>query len=310
VAAYLGASRGVACSPDHVVIVTGAQQALDLIARLVLRPRAPVWIEDPGYRGALAAFHNARARVFAVRVDEHGLDPAHGRRLCARPAAVYLTPARQFGLGVALSASRRAELLTWANATGTVLIEDDYDSEFRYSGPPLPAMRGLPGAESVFLIGTFSKVLFPSLRLGYLVVPDAWIDRVVTMRYQLDMYPPAITQAIVADFLDEGHFARHLRRMRECYGARRAALAADIARYLGGAVRLPEIEAGLCTPAFLARGTAVGDLIERGRRHELDLWSLERYVLRRRDLCGLVLGFAAFTERQIRDAVITLARVM
>jgi GntR family transcriptional regulator/MocR family aminotransferase len=310
VAGYLGASRGVACSPDHVVIVAGAQQALDLVARLVIHPGDPVWIEDPGYPGAVDAFRNARARIVPVRVDDDGLDPDHGKRRCARPVAVYLTPAHQFCLGVALSAARRRELVRWANATGTVLVEDDYDSEFRYVGRPIPAMRGLDAAESVFLIGTFSKVLFPSLRLGYLVVPDAWIDRVLALRYQLDLYPPAISQAILTDFLVDGHFARHLRRMRERYGARRAALEADVERYLAGVLRLPEIRAGLSTPAYLCRGVAASEIIERGATRDLDLWSLDRYALRRRDLRGLLLGFAAFTEREIRDAVVALARVI
>ncbi len=310
VAAYLGASRGVACTPDHVVIVSGVQQALDLIARLVVQPGDPVWIEDPGYSGAVDAFRNAKARIVPVRVDDDGLDPANGRRRCARPVAVYLTPAHQFCLGVSLSPERRVDLVRWANTTGTVLIEDDYDSEFRYGGPPLPAMRGLAGAASGFLLGTFSKLLFPSLRLGYMVVPDAWIDRVLALRYQVDLYPPAISQAVVTEFLVEGHFARHLRRMRERYGARRAALHAEVARYLGGALRLPEIPAGLSTPAYLARGIASREVIERGQRHDLDLWALDRYALQRRDLRGLLLGFAAFTERQIRDAVVGLARVI
>ena len=310
VAAHLGAARGVACTPDHVVIVSGAQQALDLIARLVVRPGDPVWVEDPGYSGAVDAFRNARAKLVPVRVDDDGLDPAYGRRRCPRPVAVYLTPAHQFCLGVSLSPERRVDLVRWANATGTVLVEDDYDSEFRYGGPPLSAMRGLAGAGSMFLVGTFSKVLFPSLRLGYMVVPDAWIDRVLALRYQLDLYPPAISQAVVTEFLAEGHFARHVRRMRERYGARRAALYHEIGRYLGGAVRMPEIQAGLSTPAYLARGLSSREIVERSRRHDLDLWSLDRYALQRRDLRGLLLGFAAFTERQLRDAVVALAGVI
>jgi GntR family transcriptional regulator / MocR family aminotransferase len=310
VATYLGASRGVACSPDHIVIVSGVQQSLDLIARLVVQPGDPVWIEDPGYPGAIDAFRNAGAKIVPVRVDQDGLDPAYGRRRCPRPAAVYLTPAHQFCLGVPLADDRRVDLIRWANRTGTILIEDDYDSEFRFSGPPLSAMRGLDGADSMFLLGTFSKMLFPSLRLGYMVVPDTWIDRVHARRYQLDLYPPAISQAILAEFLDDGHLARHLRRMRELYGARRAALQAALQRYLDGAVHVPEIHAGLSSPAYLSSGLAPRDLVERGRDHDLDLWPLDRYALQRRDLHGLLLGFAAFTERQIRDAVIALAETV
>jgi GntR family transcriptional regulator/MocR family aminotransferase len=310
VAGHLGASRGVACSPDHVVIVSGVQQGLDLIARLVVRPGDPVWLEDPGYRGAHAVFRNAGARLVAVRVDDDGLDPADGRRQCARPAAVYLTPAHQFPLGSALSLDRRVELLRWAAAQGAVLIEDDYDSEFRYSGRPLPAMKGLRGGEPVFLLGTFNKALFPSLRLGYIVVPDPWLDRVLTLRYETDLYPAALSEGVLAAFIEGGHFARHLRRMRELYGARREALQREVDRVLGGTLRLPAIEAGLSTPAYLPRGTPVRAIVEHGAQAGLELWSLDHFALRRRDLHGFVLGFAAFTERQLRDAVVALARAI
>jgi GntR family transcriptional regulator / MocR family aminotransferase len=310
VAGYLGASRGVACSLENIIILSGVQQGLDLFARTAIRPGDPVWIEDPGYRGAVDAFRNAGARIVPVRVDEDGLDPALGRRRCPRPRAVYLTPAHQFCLGSALSLERRLELLRWASASGALLVEDDYDSEFRFSGRPLPALRGLGGADSVFLLGTFNKVLFPSLRLGYMVVPDAWVDRILALRYQVDLYPPAIEQAVLAAFIEEGHLARHLRRMRERYGARLAALVRAVERHLAGALRLPEIQAGLSTPAYLPRRVGARAVVERGALGHLDLWSLDRYALERRDLNGLLLGFAAFTERQLSDGVVTLARII
>ena len=309
VAGYLGRSRGVACSSDQIVIVSGVQQGLDLIARLVVKPGDSVWVEDPGYQGAVDVFRNAGARIVPVRVDEHGLDPTHGRRRCARPAAVYLTPAHQFCLGSALSARRRADLLRWAKQIGTTIIEDDYDSEFRYRGAPLPALRGHAGGESVFMLGTFNKILFPSLRLGYMVVPDAWIDRVLALRYQTDLYPPSIAQSVLTGFIDGGHFERHLRRMRGLYGARLDLLHHEIERHLGGALALPKIPAGMSTPAFLSRGIAAPRVVAHGGQHDLDLWSLDRFALQRRDLRGLLLGFAAFGERQLRDGVqaLTLA---
>jgi GntR family transcriptional regulator/MocR family aminotransferase len=310
IAGYLGASRGVACSPDHIIVLSGVQQGLDLIARLVVKPGDPVWIEDPGYSGAVEVFRNARARVVPVPVDEDGLDPAHGRRRCARPVAVYLTPAHQFCLGSALSPARRADLLRWAKKSGTTLIEDDYDSEFRYRGAPLASMRGLAGGESIFMLGTFNKVLFPSLRLGYMVAPDAWIDRVLALRYQTDLYPPAISQAVLTTFIEGGHFARHLRRMRERYGARLGVLQREIARHLAGAVRLPDIHAGLSTPAFLSRRLSARVVAARGVEHGLDLWTLDRFALLRRDLRGFLLGFAAFGERQIQGGVVALARAI
>lgn len=310
VAAYLGASRGVACSPDQVVIVSGVQQGLDLIARLVVRAGDPVWIEDPGYSGGVAAFRNAGATLVPVRVDSDGLDPADGLRQCARPAAVYLTPAHQFPLGGALSLDRRVELLRLAAATGAVIVEDDYDSEFRYRGSPLPALKGLRGGEPVFLLGTFNKALFPALRLGYMIVPDRWIDRVLALRYDADLYPPALTEAVLAAFIEGGHFARHLRRMRELYGSRHEALRREIARTIGDLVRLQPIEAGFSTPAYLARSTSLRAVVEHAANAGVELWRLDRFALRRRDLHGLMLGFAAFTERQIRDGVDVLARAI
>jgi GntR family transcriptional regulator / MocR family aminotransferase len=309
IAAYLGASRGVACRAEQIVVVSGAQQALDLVARVVLRPGDRVWIEDPGYRGAVDALRNAGAVLVPVRVDERGLDPALGRRLYPRARAVYLTPAHQFYLGAALSLERRLELVRWARGTRAALIEDDYDSEFRYRGQPLPALTGL-GPDVAFLVGTFNKVLFPSLRCGYLVVPERWLDRIVALRYQTDLYPPALLQATLTAFLDEGHFARHLRRMRELYAARRDALEDALARRLGGLLRVPEIHAGLSTPAYLLDRRSSRDAAALAAQHGLDPWALDRSALRRRDLRGLLLGFAASTERELRDAVTTLARAL
>ena len=309
IAAYLGASRGVACRADQIAIVSGAQQALDLVARVVIRPGDRVWIEDPGYRGAVDAFRNAGARLVPVRVDDRGLDLAHGLHTWPRPRAVYLTPAHQFYLGVALSLDRRLELVRWARRSRAVLIEDDYDSEFRYRGQPLPALTGL-GPDTAFLVGTFNKVLFPALRCGYLVVPDRWLDRILALRYQTDLYPPALLQATLTAFLDEGHFGRHLRRMRELYAARRGALEDALEHRLGGLLRVPEIRAGLSTPAYLLDRRTSRQAEALATRHGLDVWALDRYALRRRDLRGLVLGFAAFTERELRDAVATLARAL
>ncbi|WP_394830215.1 PLP-dependent aminotransferase family protein [Pendulispora rubella] len=310
IAAYLGTARGVTCRAEQIVIVSGAQQALDLVARTVIRPGDGVWMEDPGYRAGVDAFRNAGARIVPVRVDDRGLDPADGRRRCPQPRAVYLTPAHQFYLGVALSLERRLELIAWARQHHIALVEDDYDSEFRYRGRPLPALAGLAGADTVFLIGTFNKVLFPSLRCGYMVVPDRWHDRILALRYQTDLYPPSLLQATLRAFLDEGHFARHLRRMRELYAARRGAIEAAIARHLDGLLRVPEIHAGLSTPAYLLDGRTSQQAEALALEHGLDVWALDRYALRRRDLRGLVLGFAAFTEHQLQNAVITLARAL
>jgi GntR family transcriptional regulator/MocR family aminotransferase len=310
IASYLGASRGLACKPDQIVIVSGTQQALDLIARLILKPGDPVWLEDPTYPGAIEVFRNAKARLVPVHVDEQGLNPEDGRTSCAHPKLVYLTPAHQFGLGVTLSLPRRLDLLHWARESGAILIEDDYDSEFRFSGRPVPALRGLQGAEEVFHIGTFNKILFPSLRLAYIVAPDRWMDALIDLRYRADRYPATVPQAVLAGFMEEGHFSRHLRRMRTIYGERRETLQHYAERYLRGVLELPEIAAGLSTAAFLRSGMTTAAAVQRAAEHKVELWPLDRFALRRTDLQAFHLGFAAFTPEEIRQGVLSLANAL
>jgi len=310
VATYLSASRGVACAAENIVIVSGTQQSLDLLARLVTVPGDAVWLEDPCYIGAVDAFRLAGAVIIPVCVDENGLDPAHGRSQCPAPKAIYLTPAHQFGMGTILSQDRRLDLLRLASKQGTILIEDDYDSEFRFSGRPLPTLRGLNGAESVFLLGSFNKILFPALRLGYMVVPDAWLDCVLALRYRSDRYPPTMSQEVTAAFIEEGHLDRHLRRMREIYGARRAALESFVEQYLKGVLRLPEIEAGLVTPAYLLNELSARRATELAAQQGIEVWPIDRYTIHRRDLRAIMLGFAAFNENQIRMGVQTLAKAL
>ena len=310
IADYLGTSRGVECSPDEVAIVSGVQQALDLVARLTVKPGDPVWVEDPAYSGAAAAFRNAGARLVAVPVDAAGFDAAKAMRACPHPRAVYVTPAHQFPLGVTLSLERRLLLLSAARDCGAPIFEDDYDSEFRFSGRPVPALRSLDNSGTVLLAGSFNKVLFPSLRLGYLILPHSWVDRFVAFRYQADAYPAALSQAVLCDFMVEGHFGRHLRRMRELYGERLAALRENAARYLRGAVELPDIQAGLNTPAYLTNGMSSRDAAARAAAAGIEAMSLDRFTLRRRDPQGLLLGFAAFTANEIRKGVLALAQAL
>ena len=201
IADYLGTSRGVDCTADEVVIVSGGQQGLDLLARFLVKRGDSVWIEDPAYHGAAAAFRNAGARLVPVPVDGDGLDPAKALRACPQPRAVYVTPAHQFPLGMTMSLERRLALLAAARRSGAQVIEDDYDSEFRFSGRPVPALRGLDRSGAVILAGSFNKVLFPSLRLGYLVLPQSLMDRFLAFRYQADAYPPAHLEAVLCDFI-------------------------------------------------------------------------------------------------------------
>lgn len=310
IAEYLGVSRGVACTANDIIITSGAQQGLDMLARVLLSPDDAVWVEDPAYIDAVEIFRLTGARIVPVPVDEQGIDPNIGRARCPRPKAIYLTPAHQFPLGVSLRLDRRLELLHWTRRERIALIEDDYDSEFRFSGKPIPAIKGLAGSEHVFLLGTFSKCLFPSLRLGYIVVPQAWRDAVYRLRQRIERYPPALPQLVLASFIAEGHFARHLRRMRELYAGRLGLLRKEISSRLSGLMTIPEIEAGLNVPVYLLGAMTSKEAAERARRRDLEVWPLDRYALARNDIRGLLLGFAALNERQIRKGVSELARAL
>jgi GntR family transcriptional regulator/MocR family aminotransferase len=310
VAAYLGASRGVTCAPEQVIIVSGVQQALDLIGPALLRPGDKVWMEDPGYTGAVDAFRRTGAEIVPVRVDADGFDPRLAATLARRARAIYVTPAHQFVLGATMPLERRLALLSLARASGAYIIEDDYDSEFRFEGRPVPALQGLDRTGCVLYTGTFNKVLFPALRLGYLVALPPLVDSLLKLRYQMDRYPPGLSQAILCDFIVEGHFGRHLRRMRELYTTRLAALRTHVERHLSGAIEIPRIEAGLHTPAYLKNGVRASRACERAAAVGLETMALDRFAIRRRDLNGLLLGFAAFSENEIRDGVAKLAAAL
>lgn len=310
IATYLGSSRGVNCSPDQIVIVSGAQQGLDLIARLLVKPGEPVWMENPGYFGATAAFRNARATIIPVPTDAEGLLVSKGIQLCNRAKAAYVTPAHQCPLGVTMSLERRLALLAWARREGAFLIEDDYDSEYRFDGAPVPALQGLDDGESVVLVGSFNKVLFPSLRVGYLVVPTALVDPLLALRFAVDLHPSGLDQAILSDFILEGHFARHIRRMRELYAKRLTALQQAAQKYLAGLLDISPIRAGLSTAGFLRNGMSSRQAEAAAAARGIEVRALDRFSLTRSASGGLMLGFAPFDEREIGRGVATLAAVL
>jgi GntR family transcriptional regulator/MocR family aminotransferase len=310
IAAYLGSSRGVNCGAEQVVIVSGTQQALDLIARLLIRPSDRVWVEDPCYPGAADAFRNAGARLCPIRVDDEGLDPEIGRSICPRARLAYVTPAHQFPLGSTMSLERRLALLNWARDAGALIIEDDYDSEFRFAGRPVPALQGLDRHDSVIYLGTFNKVLFSSLRIGYMVVPGSLLDPLLALRLNVDRYPAALPQAILCDFLADGHFGRHLRRMRELYSLRLGAFQEDVRRYLAGVLRAPDIQAGLNTPVYLMNELSSKRAEALASQNNIETMALDRFSIQRRDIRGLLVGFAAFDEREIRRGVLALAQAL
>jgi len=308
VAAHLGSSRGVTRSPDEIVIVSGIQQALDLVARLLITPGDHVWLEDPGYSGAADAFRGAGAEIVPVRVDAGGFDPLLAARLSPKARLAYVTPAHQFVLGATMPIERRLALLSMARQRHAYVIEDDYDSEFRFAGQPIPALQSLDRADSVIYMGSFNKVLFPSLRIGYLAAPPDLVEPILRLRWRADHYPPGLAQAVLCDFIAEGHFGRHVRRMRELYATRLEALHTYGSRYLAGILDLPRIEAGMNAPAHLLNGMSSKQAHALAAAAGIVSIPLDRYAIRRRDLNGLLLGFAAFTDREIREGTIQLAR--
>jgi GntR family transcriptional regulator/MocR family aminotransferase len=310
IAGYLGSSRGVNCSPDSVVIVSGVQQGLDLIARVVVRPGEAVWVEDPGYFGAVAAFRQAGARIVPVAVDESGLAPAMGSRVHRWAKAAYVTPAHQFPLGMTMPLERRLAILAWAREAGAYLVEDDYDSEYRFSGQPVPALQGLDKSGSVVHLGSFNKVLFPALRIGYMVVPEKLLDVLAAVRFGADLYPSDLNQAILCDFISAGHLARHIRRMRGLYAGRLAALQDAAKRHLAGLLEISPIQAGLNTVGFLPEGIASRQAEAAAASHGIEALGLDRFTLKGGDPHGVLLGFAAFDEAEIRQGVASLAAAL
>ena len=310
IANYLGASRGVRCDADQVVIVSGIQESLDLLARLLLKPGDQVWMEDPGYFGASIAFQRAGAEIVPVAVDEEGLCVAAGKRASAHARGVYLTPAHQYPLGVTMSLERRMEVLTWARSAGAFIIEDDYDSEYRFDGAPSPALQGLDQHSAVILVGTFTKLLFPSLRLGYVVLPPGLVDVFVSFRRETDLRSTGLDQAILSDFIAEGHFGRHLRRMRDLYACRLEALIDYGRRYLTGVLEISDVRAGLYTAAFLRNGMGSREAESAAAARGVETRALDRFTLKGVDPRGLLLGFAAFDERTIREGIRRLASAL
>ncbi len=310
IAAYATAARAVRCDPAQVVIVSGSQQGLDLAARVLLDPGDVAWIEEPGYLGARGALLAAGAQLAPVPVDEQGLDVLAGIARSPTARVAYVTPSHQYPLGVTMSLPRRRALLQWAQQSGAWVIEDDYDSEYRYAGRPLAALQGLDTDGSVIYIGTFSKVLFPSLRLGYLIVPPQFVEAFVAARALADRHSPTIDQAVLAEFMLEGHFTRHIRRMRALYASRRDALMAAAQHELHGLLSVAPTEAGMHAVGWLAEGHDDRVASARAAAHGVEVPALSAYALEPLARGGLILGYSALTEAQIAAGVRRLALVL
>ncbi len=306
---YLGSARGVRCDAEQVLIVNGSQQGLDLAAQVLLDPGDQAWLEEPGYNGARGAFAAAGGTSVAVPVDEEGLVVKEGRRLAPQARAAFVTPSRQLPLGMALSLPRRLELLEWAKGSGGWIIEDDYDSEFRYVGRPLAALHGLDTSGCVIYAGTFSKVTFPSVRLGYLVVPSALVDVFAAVRSFADFAPPWLTQAVMTDFMTEGHFERHIRRMRALYKERQEALVSHGRRELAGLLEVQPSDAGMTLLGWLPPGSNDVAAAAAAKELKVDVLPLSSFATRP-TRPGLLLGYAGVRDREIRDGTSRLAQAL
>ncbi|MFP5247536.1 MAG: PLP-dependent aminotransferase family protein, partial [Thermoanaerobaculia bacterium] len=303
IAEYLTSSRGVKCDPGQIAIVSGVLDALDLAARLLLDPGDRACIENPGYQGAAHVFESVGAKVCAVPLDEHGMQIPKMKDV----RLVYVTPAHQFPLGTTMTLARRIELLDWARCSDALIFEDDYDSEYRYCGRPIPSLQGLDASGNVLFFGTFNKVLFPSLRLGYLVVPQDLVARFDAAIAQTRRHAPLLDQAVLCDFIVEGHFGRHLRRMRQIYAERLAVLMESASARLAGLLSLCDVEAGLQTSGWLRDGIDAEAAAQAAAERGVEVSPLSRYSRCAMAREGLQLGFAAVDAKEIRRGVRELA---
>jgi GntR family transcriptional regulator/MocR family aminotransferase len=302
IAEYLRTARGVRCEAHQVMIVSGSQQGLEITARVLLDPGDHVWMEEPGYRFARSVFSFSRCVIVPVPVDEEGLNVAAGITKYTKARAVLVTPSHQYPLGVTMTASRRLQLLDWAESNGSWIIEDDYDSEYRYEGPPVTSLQGLDRNSRVVYIGTFSKVLFPSLRIGYLVLPEDLVERFVAARFALDIGPATFQQAVLADFIREGHFARHIRRMRLVYAERRNALIENLHDQFGPMAEMIGAEAGMHLSVLLD-GIPDQEISFRAARERLWLSALSPFYLGKAARQGFILGFGSTSVKEMPAAV-------
>jgi GntR family transcriptional regulator/MocR family aminotransferase len=308
-ATYLRTARSLRCEAEQVMITSGSQQALEISARVLVDSTTSVWMEEPSYRLAREVFALTGCRLVAIPVDEEGLDVAAGIKRCSKARAVFVTPSHQFPLGVTMSASRRFQLLDWAQRAGSWIIEDDYDAEYRYESAPIASLQGLDANGRVIYIGTFSKVLFPSLRLGYVVIPADLVDHFLSVRRAMDLGPAAFYQEVLADFITAGHFARHIRRMRVLYGQRRRVLVDSIEKELGSKVRVVGDEAGMHLAVMLSDQTRDTEIAERAARQNLRLWPLSpSYLGEGRH--GFILGFGSASVEEIPAAVRRMRKLL
>ncbi len=307
---YLRAARAVRCEPEDIIVTAGTQHATDIATRVLLRPGEQAWIEDPGYLFVRDALVSAGIVVRPVPVDAHGLDVGAGRKLAPAARAAFVTSSHQYPTGVVLSMARRLDLLDWSRATGGWIVEDDYASEFRYSGRPLASLQGLDDSGRVIYIGTLNKALFPGLRLGYAVVPPALRSAFAGARNLMDRQPPSQQQAVVAAFMREGHLSAHIRRMRLQYRGQRDALAEALMRGAGELLSVDVPDQGMHLVAYLRSGLSDIAVEQAARANGIVVKALSRVYAEAPPRAGLMLGFSGYTRQAIGPAAARLAGIV
>ncbi len=310
IAAHLAAARGARCSPDQILIVSGSQQAISIVSDVLVEPGDSVCFEEPGYFAARGVFEVAGARLVPVPVDEDGYDVAAAVEAAPKARLAYVTPSHQNPLCVTMSLARRRALLHWAETSGGWILEDDNAGECRYRGRPLAALQGIDPHGRVLYAGTFSKVMFSSLRLGYLVAPPDLLPTMVRARELMDRQSPGLTQAVMADFMTEGHFSRHLRRIRTLYASRLEALTRAVRTHAADLLELPDAEGGVNRVAWLPEGWSDVEAVTALNAEGFACLPLSEFRIRPVGHPGLVLGFAGMTEEMIETGVRRMAELL
>jgi GntR family transcriptional regulator/MocR family aminotransferase len=303
IAAYLGAARAVRCEPSQILVTTGSQQALHIAAQVLLDAKDRICIEEPGYPGAHQVFLAAGAQLVPIPVDQDGVNVAEIIRRAPDARAAYITPSHQYPMGAAMSATRRMLLLNWAVRSGAWIIEDDYDSEYRFGGRPIASLQGMDTDARVIYVGTFSKVLFPALRLGYLVIPKDLVPAFAAAREAADIFSSTLYQAALTEFISEGHFARHIRRMRMLYADRREALVTEIQTQMGESLEVMGTEAGMHLVTMLPPSINDVAISRQAAQRGISAMPLSTCCLKSPVRGGLILGYGGANSNQIRDGV-------
>jgi GntR family transcriptional regulator/MocR family aminotransferase len=307
IAAHLKSARGVNCTPEQVIITAGAQQALDLTARIFLSEKDSILIEDPCYQEARSAFAAIGAKIIPVPVDAEGLNLSDAKQ---KAKLIYVTPSHQYPLGVTMSLPRRLALLEWARTRNAWIIEDDYNSEFRYAGRPLASLQGLDQGGRVIYVGTFSKTIFPSMRIGCAVVPPDLVGIFTGARALNDTHSSLIDQAILTEFIVDGHFGRHVRRMRTLYEERQKTLIAECEKNLAELLEVKKADTGMHVVGWLPEGVSDKVISRKAAEQNLRLAPISAYCAKELPRGGLILGYTAFAENQIKEGVKRLKAIL